>query len=65
MSDEEQHYLNKIRECNELVAKVKEQHPEFDVSDLFRIAMSQFDTIEEKLARGLRRRTFGNVRIKK
>jgi hypothetical protein len=57
-------YIQKIAYASEIVSKTKQQHPEHDAHDLFRIVMLSQCSPEEKLATGLRRRIIGNVRIK-
>ncbi len=57
-SDEiKQAYIQQVREASILVRLVLDQHPEHDVSDLFHIALSLKESPEERLRRGLRRRT--------
>lgn len=54
-------YLDRIAAASDRVERVLKKHPEFDVSDLFRIAMLRDETNEAKLATGLRRRIIGHV----
>jgi len=56
-------YLAKVRAVSGLVDEVLKSNPQFDRADLYRIAMKRYDTPEQKLAAGLRRRKFGHVTI--
>lgn len=54
-------YLDKIALASKIVESVLKDHPELDKHDLFHIALKRFDTPEEKLAVGIRRRVIKNV----
>lgn len=60
-SKEQLIYLKKIAEASKLVEKVLAKHPQFDKSDLFRIALLRDETPESKLSTGIRRRVISNV----
>jgi len=63
LTPEHQLYFTRIQEAARLVGEVLSENPDFDRADLFRIAMKRYDTADQKLADGLRRRVLGNVTI--
>jgi len=56
-------YFTKVQEASKLVEEVMQKNPDFDRADLFRIAMKRYDSADQKLAGGLRRRVLGNVAV--